>query len=212
MSEIRTIRISAGRGPVEARHFVAMLAEALREHLLARGVAVHGVEHHGAREAPGRVALRVSADLERRMPELLGTHLLLAELRGPRSRRRWFAAVELDDGRAPAEPLLPRHELDLRFVRSRGPGGQNVNKRATAVQITHRPSGLQATCDRHRSQVRNRIEALACLRRRVAEHTVERERDRASSDAWEARRELLTREPVMCWRLDPRRPDAIVPA
>lgn len=205
-----TIRISAGRGPVEARRFVAMLARAVCERLTQRGLIVRGVEHHGAREAPGRVAVRVEGDVACRAPELLGTHLLHAELRGPRARRRWFAAVELDDGAGPARVELLRHELDVRFVRSRGPGGQNVNKRATAVQITHRPTGLQASCDGHRSQARNRADALASLRRLVAEHTVRREHERQRAEAWEARRELMTREPVMCWRLDPKDADAIV--
>lgn len=206
------LRISAGRGPVEARRFVAMLAAAIESRLDERGVVVRAVERHGDHQAPGRVALRVDGDVGRVVPELLGTHLLHAELRGPRSRRRWYAAVELHDGAAPPEVVLPRHELDVRFVRSRGPGGQNVNKRATAVQITHRPTGLQVSCDTHRSQARNRADALASLRRMVAEHTVGREREHQRTEAWEARRELLTRDPVMRWRLDPREADAIVPA
>lgn len=206
------LRISAGRGPVEARRFVGLLARALSERLAARGVQVHEVRHHGDRQAPGRVTLRVDHEAERHVAHLLGTHLLLAELRGPRSRRRWYAAVELDHDPSPTALVLPRHELDLRFVRSRGPGGQNVNKRATAVQLTHRPTGLSVSCDVHRSQARNRATALANLRRLVAEHTVDRERQRQRSDDWLVRRELLTRDPVMRWRLDPKLADAIVPS
>jgi protein subunit release factor B len=211
-----TLRIGAGRGPLEARRFVAMLADALCEQLAARGVLVRAVERHGDPDAPGRVALRLAAlatGVAGVVP--VGTHLLTAELRGPRARRRWFAAVELDaaqvDAVTAAALMLPRNELDTRFVRSRGPGGQNVNKRATAVQITHRPTGLAVRCDVHRSQARNRGAALAALQRAVARHLEQQDRDTRRSDAWQARRELPTHHPVMCWRLHPTQPDAIVP-
>jgi peptide chain release factor len=201
--------IGAGRGPFEARRFVAMLADALAERLTAGGAVVRAVERHGDPQAPGRVALRVTAAAPYLVP--LGTHLLTAELRGPRARRRWFAAVELDRGDE-APPLeLPAHELDARFVRARGPGGQNVNKRATAAQLTHRPTGITVRCDTHRSQARNRADALRALARAVAHHLHAHERDTRRTEAWQARRELLTHHPVMRWCLHPTRADAIVP-
>lgn len=211
-----TLRIGAGRGPLEARRFVAMLAEALCEQLEARGVPVRAVERHGDPHAPGRVSLRLAA-VASGVAEVVpvGTHVLTAELRGPRARRRWFAAVELDTAETSAvleaALVLPGHELDTRFVRSRGPGGQNVNKRATAVQITHRPTGIAVRCDVHRSQARNRSGALAALQRAVARHLHEHERATRRSDAWQARRELPTHHPVMGWRLHPTQADAIVP-
>lgn len=201
--------IGAGRGPLEARRFVAMLAEALCDRLAARGVVVHAVERHGDPEAPGRIALRLGGARPELVP--LGTHLLTADLRGPRSRRRWFAAVELDLGEVGPAPVLPAHALDTRFVRSRGPGGQNVNKRATAAQITHVPTGITVRCDTHRSQARNRADALASLARAVARHLHEHDRATRRTEAWQARRELLTHHPVMRWRLHPSRADAIVP-
>jgi protein subunit release factor B len=107
--------------------------------------------------------------------------------------------------------VLPRSELDIRFVRSRGPGGQNVNKRATAVQITHRPTAIAVQCDTHRSQARNLAAALESLHRAVARHLHEHDRVARRTEAWQARRELPTQSPVMCWRLHPTQPDAIVP-
>lgn len=204
-----TLRIGAGRGPLEARRFVAMLAEALCERLVAGGVLVRAVERHGDPGAPGRVVLRLQGAVA--VPALVGTHLLTAELRGSRARRRWFAAVELDAGEPATALVLPRNELDVRFVRSRGPGGQNVNKRATAVQISHRPTGIAVHCDTHRSQARNLASALENLHHAVARHLHEHDRAARRTEAWQARRELPTQHPVMCWRLHPTQPDAIVP-
>jgi len=56
-------------------------------------------------------------------------------------------------------------DLDESYVRSQGPGGQNVNKVETAVRLLHGPSGLEVKAQSHRSQLENRVSA----RRRLAE-------------------------------------------
>jgi protein subunit release factor B len=67
---------------------------------------------------------------------------------------------------------IREEDLEERFVRSGGPGGQNVNKVATCVILLHRPTGMQVRCERQRSQGQNRqlaremlVERMEALRR-----------------------------------------------
>jgi protein subunit release factor B len=75
-------------------------------------------------------------------------------------------------------------ESDLRetFVRSSGPGGQNVNKTSTCVQLVHIPTRLTVKCQRERSQAVNRFLARRLLLDRIEKlqkGIVEAQRDRA---------------------------------
>jgi protein subunit release factor B len=58
-------------------------------------------------------------------------------------------------------------DLDESFVRSGGPGGQNVNKVSTCVVLRHRPSGLEVRCQQERSQALNRFLARRVLLNRL---------------------------------------------
>lgn len=54
-------------------------------------------------------------------------------------------------------------DIEERFIRASGPGGQNVNKVSTAVTLRHRPSGVSVTVQDSRSQAMNRKLARARL-------------------------------------------------
>ena len=54
-------------------------------------------------------------------------------------------------------------DLEESFIRSSGPGGQNVNKVSTCVVLKHKPSGMVVRCQKERSQALNRYEARRIL-------------------------------------------------
>ncbi len=62
---------------------------------------------------------------------------------------------------------IPEKDLKIEFYRSSGPGGQNVNRRETAVRITHLPTGLSASSQMERSQLQNREKALELLKTKL---------------------------------------------
>ena len=62
---------------------------------------------------------------------------------------------------------LQEDELKVEFSRSSGPGGQNVNKRETAVRIVHIPTNLSAQSDGERTQEANKEKALSILKGKI---------------------------------------------
>jgi protein subunit release factor B len=60
-------------------------------------------------------------------------------------------------------------DVEERFIRGSGPGGQKINKTSSTVCLRHRPTGLEVRCQRERSQAANREQAWAELCGRLEE-------------------------------------------
>ncbi len=95
-----------------------------------------------------------------------GVHRLvrISPFNAKKLRHTSFALVEvIPKFEKITEIKIPEDDLRIEFARSSGPGGQNVNKRETAVRIVHVPTNLAVHVESERSQQANRDKALAIL-------------------------------------------------
>ena len=76
---------------------------------------------------------------------------------------------------------LDPNDLEISAYGSSGPGGQHMQKNATAIRIVHKPTGMVVTCESERSQTQNRVRAMNILRARLYE--IERQKQNAQLDA-----------------------------
>jgi peptide chain release factor 1 len=76
---------------------------------------------------------------------------------------------------------IPESDMKIDVFRSSGAGGQNVQKNATAIRITHLPTGMVVAVQDERSQLQNKLRAMSILRARLYE--IEEEKRRSAEEA-----------------------------
>jgi len=180
------LAIHAGAGGTDSQDWTAML-----ERMYLRWAESHGYEAEildtTEGEEAGIKSVTIEVDGEYAFGYLRsekGVHRLvrLSPFDAAHRRHTSFALVEvlpqvaMDEADIEIDP----NDIKMDVYRSSGAGGQNVQKNATAVRLTHLPTGIVVTCQNERSQTQNREFAMRILRARLLElKQAEKEEERA---------------------------------
>jgi peptide chain release factor 1 len=97
------------------------------------------------------------------------------------------ASVAVLSKAKPQEMKIKPDEIKVDHFKSSGPGGQNVNKRETAIRITHLPSGIVVNSQSERNQLQNKENAMSILSARL----LEKKREEADSKTEGKRRSQI---------------------
>jgi peptide chain release factor 2 len=162
------LTISAGQGGTEANDWADMLFRMYIYYCEKMGWSIEEVERgFGSEVGIDSVTLHVKGpyafgylNCER------GTHRLarVSPFNAQGKRQTSFATVDVIPEIEEVELKIPEKDLEIvPFVRASGPGGQNVNKVATAIRVTHLPTGIQVVANSFRDQPQNRAQAMGVL-------------------------------------------------
>jgi len=162
------ITIVAGAGGDDAEDFARMLLSMYRRYAEGRGWRVLELDsnqndHGGYRNVVVVIEGKGAYGL---LHQESGVHRLvrISPFNSNGKRQTSFTLVEVSPQiEDVAAVTIPEEELEVNFARSGGAGGQNVNKRETAVRITHLPTKISVHVSTERSQQQNRERALALL-------------------------------------------------
>jgi peptide chain release factor 2 len=166
------VAIQAGAGGAEAEDWAGMLERMYLYYFGKMGWKAEEISRiEGSEAGVSEVSYRLSGpyaygcmNCER------GTHRLarVSPFNAEGKRQTSFATVDVTPEFEETDLVIPDKDLEIvAFVRASGPGGQNVNKVASAVRVTHLPTGLQVVASTYRDQPQNRAQALAVLRAKL---------------------------------------------
>ncbi len=166
------ITIVAGAGGDDAEDFARMLVEMYQKYAEKRGWAVTVLdsntnEQNGYRNVVFEVSGKDAYGTLRRES---GVHRLvrMSPFNANGKRQTSFTLVEVSPQVGNMKEVdMKEEELEISYAKSGGAGGQNVNKRETAVRITHIPTRISVHVSTERSQQQNRDKALALLAGKV---------------------------------------------
>ena len=167
------VTIFSGAGGDDAEDFSAMLFAMYRKFIERQGWGLSIVhQNQNAHGGFRNLTFEISGkNIYGVLKNESGVHRLvrISPFNAQKKRHTSFSMVEVvpkfsvQSGPASGEDI-PENEIEVTFARSSGPGGQNVNKRETAVRVVHIPTGLAVHAETERSQSANREKALAILK------------------------------------------------